>query len=250
METLNSLTASRLQNLEFVQFVRDTVSDVTSTGVSLLTQDAPLRNYLDTLVPDVNKLELAVRNPTKNPFTDQLIEKDKARDTAFARFVRRLAYFELSDNELEQKACNTLSILLDLHRNTPRLNYQAQTSATDNLLSDLLKEPYASALKQIDLQAEINALKTTNEAFRNLSADKRADLAETDFVSTKEMRTSIAAFMASFGNYVEAMAVAHPANVEWEKILKVMNVVRKRYADLLARRTSATKTTPEAPAEG
>ncbi|MBP1617713.1 MAG: hypothetical protein H6Q14_1540 [Bacteroidetes bacterium] len=250
MEKLNSLTASRLQNLEFVQFVRDTVNDVTGTNVSLLTQDVPLGNYLNALTAGVDKLELAVRNPKKNPFTEQLIQKDQARDTAFIRFGRRLSYFELSNSEVEQKAYNTLSILWNLHRNTPRLNYQAQTSATDNLLSDLLKEPYASALGHIDMQTEVNALKATNDEFRILSSDKRAGIAEADFVSAKELRASLSISTNSFNGYVDSMASAYSGNAEWEKIVKAMNVVRNRYADLLARRTSPGKATPETPVGG
>ncbi|OJU48130.1 MAG: hypothetical protein BGN96_05330 [Bacteroidales bacterium 45-6] len=242
MEKLIPFAMGRLRNVELIQFVRDTVADATGSQVSLLVSDAPLAGYLSTLTSAASQYEFAVRNPQKNPFTELLIGKDQTRDLAFSRFGRKLAYFELSAVESEQKAAATLGILWNLHRNNSRLNYQAQTSATDNFLIDLAKEPYASALTALDLSGEVEAVRTTNDEFRAASSDKRAGLAESDFMSAKQLRTSLTTSASAFAGYVDSMALAYTGNAEWEKLVKVMNVVRQRYAEILARRGSTDKT--------
>lgn len=242
MEKLISLAPSRLRNLELVQYVRDTVADVTNTNASLLTSDVPLETYLNSLTTAAERYEYAVRNPQKNPFTELLLEKDQLRDLALTRFGRKLSYFELSEAASEQNAAATLAILWDVHRDASRLNYQAQTSATDNFLIDLTKEPYATAVAALDISGEIAAVKSSNDVFRAASADKRADLSTQEFVSSKELKTTLTTLATTFTNYVTSMATAYPDNTEWNSLVKVINVVRKRYVDLLAHRNTTSKT--------
>ena len=229
MKKLENLSVTALSTIVFVQFLRDTVTDIEGTQVGLLSSDKPLEAYLKKLKEGIDPYEAALRNPQKNPYTDQLLEKDKTRDNALNRFGWKLRYYGLTEDKDEKQAFTTLNLVWKVHRNNASLNQSAQTSATDNLLNDLTKEPYASAVNQLDLQAEIDAVKRTNDDFRSLADDKRAEKAGKEYSDSKLMRHSLSETYNAITGYVLALANAYPDNAEWSKLLAAINVTRKSY---------------------
>ena len=236
MKNLIALQVTSLRYLDLVQFLRDSITDIKHTEVSLLSSDLPLAGYLKRLEEDVDSFEEIIRNPQKNPYTDLLQEKDKIRDAALNRFGRKLSFYELSEDAGDKDAYSKMTALWKVHGKNARLNYQAQTSATDNLLNDLQKEPYATAAAKLDMQKEIDGIKASNDDFRLLADDKRAEEAGKEYCDAKEGKNSLTNSYSLMATYIEALAKAYEENAEWDKLLKALNVARKNYGNMLARR--------------
>ena len=247
MKTLHSCNVARLQQMEFITLLRETTADVETAAGNLTTTDVPLKRYLKETKDRIDPFETATRNPTKDPDTEVMHEKDKARDRAVSRFVLKFQSFKLSENEDEVNAFEVLQILWSRHRNVQGLNFSNQTGATDNLLNDLKKEPFASAVTKLHLEAEVTGIQTTNDAFRTFMASRRASEAEAEETHIIKMRRELTDKYTSLCIYVMAMTDAYPAVPEWGKALAAINVIRKRYTELLNRRAAALKDKPKKP---
>lgn len=174
MKTLHSCNVPRLQQMELVTLLRETTADVETAAGNLKTTDVPLKRYLKETKDGIDPFETATRNPTKDPDTEVMHKKDSERDKAVSRFVLKFQSFRLSEDSAEQTAYNNLQILWARHRNVQGLNNENQTGATDNLLNDLKKEPFASAVTKLHLEAEVTGIQTTNDAFRTFMVGRRA----------------------------------------------------------------------------
>ena len=123
------------------------------------------------------------------------------------------------------------------------LNNENQTGATDNLLNDLKKEPFASAVTKLHLEAEVAGIQTTNDTFRTFMVGRRATARDAAMEEThvNKMRRELTDKYTGLCIYVMAMTDAYPDVPEWAKSLAAINVIRKRYAEILTRRAAAQK---------
>ena len=243
MKTLQACNATKLQQMEFVTLLRETTADVEAAAGNLATTDVPLKRYLKETKDRITPFETATRNPTKDPDTEVMRQKDSERDKAVSRFVLKYQSFRLSENAAEQTAYNNLQILWSRHRNVQGLNNENQTGATDNLLNDLQKAPYAAAVTTLHLETEVAGIRTTNDAFRTFMATRRATAAAIAMEEThvNKMRRELTEKYTGLCTYVVAMTDAYPDVPEWGKALAAINVIRKRYTELLTRRAAALK---------
>ena len=243
MKTLHSCNVPRLQQMELVTLLRETTADVETAAGNLKTTDVPLKRYLKETKDGIDPFETATRNPTKDPDTEVMHKKDSERDKAVSRFVLKFQSFRLSEDSAEQTAYNNLQILWARHRNVQGLNNENQTGATDNLLNDLKKEPFASAVTKLHLEAEVTGIQTTNDAFRTFMVGRRATARDAAMEEThvNKMRRELTDKYTGLCIYVMAMADAYPDVPEWAKSLAAINVIRKRYAEILTRRAAAQK---------
>ena len=241
MKTLHSCNVARLQQMEFVTLLRETTADVETAAGNLKTTDVPLKRYLKETKDGCDHFEVVTRNPAKDPKTEEMRQKDNERDKAVSRFVLKFQFARLSDNAAERTAYGNLQILWDRHSGIQKLNFSNQTGAMDNLLNDLKKEPFASAVTTLHLEAEVTGIRTTNDAFRAFMADRRASEAEAEVTHIIKMRRELTDKYTGLCIYVMAMTDAYPDVPEWAKSLAAINVIRKRYAEILTRRAAAQK---------
>ena len=243
MKTLHSCNVPRLQQMEFVTLLRETTADVETAAGNLKTTDVPLKRYLKETKDGCDHFEVVTRNPAKDPKTEEMRQKDNERDKAVSRFVLKFQSFRLSEDSAEQTAYNNLQILWARHRNVQGLNNENQTGATDNLLNDLKKEPFASAVTKLHLEAEVTGIQTTNDAFRTFMVGRRATARDAAMEEThvNKMRRELTDKYTGLCIYVMAMTDAYPDVPEWAKSLAAINVIRKRYAEILTRRAAAQK---------
>lgn len=241
MKETETLHVASLQNMELVTMSRETTADIDNTGTGLLQTDVPLKRMTDELKGVTDLFETATRNPQDNPMKQQMNRLDADRDVAFRRFGRKLAYFELSDIEAEAQAYDVLEPLWKKHRDTPNLNHKNQTGATDNFLNDAAKSPYAEAIVTLTLQPEAEAVRTTNDAVKSLEDQSRGQAANEEVAKAKDLRRELTQSYNFLYTYIYTLANAYPDNAEWSTLLSHMNVIRKRYTELITRRRAATK---------
>lgn len=240
MKNLEQISPSRLTNLQVVQFMRDSRTDIMNTNVSQLQSDAPLKRYLEKF-DLVDKFDKGIVNIAGNPLSEEMNNKDALRDTSFRNFGRHLRYFEYSEDENESKAAQILTQLWNVHKDTPTMQPQKQTSATDNFLSDLANEPHASAAATLKLQGDIDRIKSSNDAYRTLWDDKRTQDIQREIVDTKGIKVELMSNYRDLAQYILSMAKANDDNAEWRKLLDALNAARKRYAETMRRQKSAAE---------
>jgi hypothetical protein len=231
--------------MEFVTMERETVVDIEATAVEILTADAPLKKYVVDVKNGIDPLEAATKNPRKDPKNKIINEKDERRDKAISRFGRRLYYFELSEDPDERAAFETLEPLWIQHRDILSMNKKNQTGSTDNFINDLKKEPFASAVTTLTMSPEQNAIEETNNDFRASESDKRSVKTTHENVKAKDLRKTLESANNNLCEYVYVMAKAYPDNAQWNKLLTVINVIRKRYSELLVHRQAHSKKKPD-----
>lgn len=247
MEPLKGLNIKQLTNTEFTQLLRDTLVDAKNTGVAILESDVPLKRYLTDVETGILPFETVTKNPQKDIYTQTLTEKDMLRDRAFRSFGRKLRTFEWSDNALELAAYQSLIILWDIHKDTPDKNVKDQSGATHNFLNDLDKEPYKSDLATLKMEKDRDKILITNNAYDEDAHNRRAALAAKGVTDTKAMRNNLSDAYRDVSEYILAMAKAYPEVTEWQTLLTNLNVTRKRYAELIARKMVAKKEEEESP---
>ena len=167
--------------------------------------------------------------------------KNSERRTAISRFGLRFKVYRLSEDADERQAYEALNLLWRKHRLVYPLNVQKLTGATDNFLNDLTKSPYADAVQRLHLQTDVDAIRAANEAYRTHAAQRRANEAQRTPVDVGVMRRAITEDYTRLSLYLAVMADAYPEVEAWSRTLSGLNILRKHYAELLARRAGARR---------
>lgn len=241
MKELMACNTTRLQQMEFITLMRETVEQIEMRGATLIETDAPLKRYTMAIKAAIGPLEGATRDPLRRPETAVAHTKNSERRTAISRFGLRFKVYRLSEDADERQAYEALNILWRTHRLVYPLNVQKLTGATDNFLNDLTKSPYADAVQRLHLQTDVDAIRAANEAYRTHAAQRRANEAQRTPVDVGVMRRAITEDYTRLSLYLAVMADAYPEVEAWSRTLSGLNVLRKHYAELLARRAGARR---------
>ena len=239
MKDLVACTPGRLQQMEFITMMRETVDHIETKAATLLEKDAPLKRYTLALKAGTDALEEVTRNPQQRPETAVARSKNHERKLAISRFGLRFKVYRLSADESERGAYETLRIVWKKHRLLYLFNVAQLTGTTDNFLNDLTKEPFKAAVEKLNLQADVEAIRTANEAYRTRAALLRARQAERIPSDVGAMRRAQTADYTTLCLYVAVMADAYPEVEVWSAILSGLNVIRKHFAEILTRRAGA-----------
>ncbi|HBG40176.1 DUF6261 family protein [Limibacterium fermenti] len=241
MKSLEALRQDSLQNMEYVTLMRETLADVEATKVELLTTDVPLQNYLGKVKNGIDPFEKMTKNPLKDPLTEIVAQKDFIRSKRTRQFRKKLYYYELSENPEELAAFETLEPVWLAHRNILSKNVKGQTGETDNLLNDLSKEPFVSALGTLNLTTDRDGMQLANDEVREVETGKRTKTAVKENSKSRELRRQLSADYSNLMEYIAVLAKAYPDQAEWNKLLTVVNVIRKRYKELIKHREGGKK---------
>ncbi|MFA5329907.1 MAG: DUF6261 family protein [Prolixibacteraceae bacterium] len=233
---LEPLRLAGLSNMEAGQLIIRHLSDLATIDPTLLT-DAPFNTYLQTLADQSGLFEKGLAQVRKNEETQKIELADADRDKADAAFGRALKLYSMSDDPAEVEASRALSILLNSFKNLPALSYEAQTIATDKLVSDLEGEHYSPKVSLLQMDRYVTRLKNTNDNFKPIFGGRMVTTATTESYDLKVIRSEMGIKYSEFAAYVLSMAKALETPL-FVQALGLLNTARKYYADLLARRTA------------
>lgn len=246
MLKLEPVRTSDLTNMEAGQLIRRTLDDLATIDQPLMT-DAPLNAYVQELTRQKGLYEKALAQIRKSEETEKIGLADKNRDQAIQAFTKSLKLYGVSDDLAEVEASRGLSIVLSNFKGLADLNYEAETMAIDKLVSELESPAHAAKVGLLNLGRYISRLKTTNEAFKTLFANRLVAEASTESYDMKVIRAELMKKYADMANYVLAMAKALNSPL-FLTALNLLNASRKYYSDMLARRTNG-KDDKEKPVE-
>lgn len=246
MLKLEPVRTSDLTNMEAGQLIRRTLDDFATIDQPLMT-DAPLNAYVQELIQHKGLYEKALAQIRKSEETEKIGLADKNRDKAVDAFGKALKLYAVSDDEAEVEASRGLSIVFANFKGLADLNYEAETMAIDKLVSELESPAHAGKVGLLNIGRYVTRLKTTNEAFKTLFANRLVSDASAETYDMKVIRAELLKKYADMANYVLAMAKALNTPL-FLTTLNLMNASRKYYSDMLARRTNG-KDDKEKPVE-
>jgi Family of unknown function (DUF6261) len=237
MKELQTVALARLTNLEFGQHVKSICK-----GIGLLGNlgDVNLKNYLEQTNDHIIDYDKAMLQVQKSDETAKIVAADTIRDNAVSALTRYLKVFELSEIEAEVLAYQSLNTLLKTYKGIQAWNFEEESNGIYNLVTDLNNAKYLPSVTLLKMNDYVSRITRTNDAFKTVFAGRTQETALKEVFDVKKLRANLKNTYTDLCNYVLSMAKTIN-NEEFNKSLEVINAVRKYYADLLAKRKSASK---------
>ena len=243
MKKLQSLSLTRLNNLEFEQHVKSIYTGIIEENESESEiKDASLIQYLNEMNLKSLAYDKSMLQIVKSDETAKIFRADETRDKALTCIQRHLSVFEFSPHTNQLLAFVSLNTLFSKYKGIQNWNYEKQTSGIDNLIADLQSEKYSDSAETIRMTEFAERLQTTNNDFKLLFNGRTHEQATKEVFDVKELRGALKISYENLINYVLAMAKAVNTD-EFNQSLKIINAVRKYYSDMIAKRISEKKTT-------
>lgn len=238
MKELQSLNLTRLSVLEFGQHIKTILIHIVRMGKGFIT-DPPLIKYLQGLQVQSDQYDKAMLQVAKSDETNKIVAADKLRDNVLTSLFRLLSAYELSEDEAQLLAYESLHNLFNTYKGIQRWNFEEETNGIDNLLVDLANAKYKPHVELLNMQPWVDKLTLRNEAFKNLFLGRTEEVFVKESYDIMAMRKEMKTLYADTAIYVLSQAKALD-NEQFNKCLEIMNAVRKYYHDLLAKRTGGT----------
>jgi hypothetical protein len=245
MKQLQTISLTRLSVLEFGQHIKSIHTNINLLGSGFIT-DAVLHHYLQALHTKMEGYDKAMLQITKSDETAKIVAADKQRDNALTALTRLLYVYELSENEAELAAYESLTTLFNTYKGIQKWNFEEESNGIDNLLTDLGDAKYKAHVELLKMQAWVVRIGNNNAAFKTLFAARTQEASGKESFDVIAMRRDIKAVYEDAAGYVLSMAKAQNTD-QYNKSLDVINAVRKYYHDLLAKRKNGAKDTPATP---
>lgn len=242
MKKLETLSLTRLSNLEFGQHAKTVHTNITNAsqfGADI--QDTVLTQYLNELNLKNQAYDRAMVQITKSDETAKIAQADELRDKALTCIQRYLSVFEFSPNSQDLLAYASLNTLFEKYKALQRWNFEEETNGIDNFVDDLRSDKYNTWATAIGMISYIDTLQESNNNFKVLFNGRTQEISSKEVFDVKELRSDLKTTYEKMVNYVLAMATAVDT-IEFNQTLTVTNTVRKYYADLLARKKSSNET--------
>lgn len=247
MKKLESLSVTRLTNLEFGQHIKSIQDNISGNRKAKITvQDPILQQYLEELNKRITAYDKAMMQITKSDETAKIVQAEGIRTKALISMQRYLSVYEFTPNAEQLLQFKSLQTLFNKFRGLQSWNYEEQTNGISALLADLKGEKYSKSVASLTMGDYVTVLQETHEIFKTIFAARFQERSEKEIFNVKELKTALKNTYEKLVQYVLVMAIAID-NDEFNKALSIINTVRKYYADMLAKRNSITKTEPPIP---
>jgi hypothetical protein len=240
MKELHVLSLTKLSILELGQHIKSVNSGIAQLGYPT---DVDFLAYITTSNQQIVNYDKAMLQIQKSDETEKIVHADKLRDNVISAMTRQLSVFELSEDDNEILAYKSLTSLFKTYKGIQTWNFEEETNAIDNLVTDLNNSKYQPSIDLLQMTNLVTRLTTNNTAFKTLFSGRTQETAGKEVFDTKKLRAQISATYNDMITYVLAMAKVKNTN-EFNKSLDIINAVRKYYADLLAKRKAVTSTAP------
>jgi Family of unknown function (DUF6261) len=244
MKPLQTLSLTRLSVLEFGQHIKSILANIDLLGQDFIS-DPVLTHYLQTLRNEMVTYDKAMLPIAKSDETAKIAAADKHRDNAVSALTRQLWVYEVSDDDAELAAYESLSTLFDTYNGIQKWSLEEETNGIDHLLADLLNSKYKPHVELLLMLRYVNRLEAANSAFKNLFMSRTKEATGKPKYDVPAMRKAIKTVYEDMVGYVLSMAKAKKTE-PYLKTLDVINTVRKYYHDLLAKRKPGSDDMPDA----
>ncbi|MGL2964946.1 DUF6261 family protein, partial [Flavobacterium sp. RSB2_4_14] len=168
MKKLETISLTRLTNLEFGQHTKSVKNNLLLLGGGTLITDPILTDYIARLGTETTNYDRAMVQIFKSDETAKIAAADEARDKAFSSLLRYLNVYELSEIPEEVLAFTSLKTLFDTYGDVKKMNFEKESNAIDNLIIDLDNTQYKPHVILLNIGTYIDRLTTANNNFKTL----------------------------------------------------------------------------------
>lgn len=180
---MKTVDLAKLQNAEHLSYDQEVLKLLTEAAQPALE---PLRTQLATGTAQ----DAAQKAIKKSSFTDQLTEKDRARDEVFRGLHLRVQSETYSVDANAKEAAKRLAIVLNTYGNLAAENLQKETTDIESLLQELQGDKYLADANLCGVTQWAMWLQDANNDFQNLYTTRRDDQSAQPVFDMKAIRKS------------------------------------------------------------
>lgn len=222
-----------LRNSELLQFFRDIVAHCKRFDVTALL----LLPQVTSLIGEITSLEEVYNKEAGSDVTDLLADLDSKRDKAINGI--KVTCEGLSNYFKDERAHAAKLIFDSIDRygiGISRLNYQAETSVIEAILTDWKKKKkLATALEELNLGEWADELEALNTTFSVTYHDRVDDILVAAGDSFTELRVDAIEIYKELCKNIGAHSILSE-NKDYQKLGDAINVIIEGYKELLSKR--------------
>lgn len=230
MNLIPKFTAFR--NTESLQFFKDVAEICNKNDVEHLKLTEPLAR-LEQNNRDLND---SFKVMSKSDLTEMLTRYDQRRDDAIV-CLRKIAdgYTNHHKAELRQAGLKILQTIDKYGGSIQKLNYQAQTSTTDNLCKDLKSAPIAATVEAIGMTEVVAEMEEANRLFSDTYLLRIQESANNDQIATGQLIQEAIQNFRTLVAHIKAHNVITPSE-NYTNLLKQISELTAKYNSLVSNR--------------
>lgn len=231
------------RNTESLQFFTDVVDICKKNDVQKLKLTDPLAR----LEQNNRDLSASFKVMSGSDLTEMLTHCDQRRDDAVV-CLRKVAdgYTNHHKPELRQAGLKILQTIDKYGGSIQKLNYQSQTSTTDNLCKDLKSAPIAATVEAIGMTEVVAEMEEANRLFSDTYLRRIQESANNDQIATGQLIQEAIHNFRTLVAHIKAYNVITPSD-DYTSLLKQISELTDKYNSLVSNR--AKKDNEEAPQE-
>lgn len=222
------------RNSESIQFFNDVLAICKKNNV----QELNLADPVAKLEQNSSDLSNSFKKEQKSDLTERLTTYDQRRDEALV-CLRKVADGYTNHFDAQKRAAG-LAVLNAIDKyggSIHRLNYQAQTSVTDNLFKDLTGEKLAGQIEHMGMVDIVFEMKEANQLFNDTFLQRVQENAANEQVATGKLVQEAIRNFRTLIAHIQANNLLNPS-VAYEHLLKQISQLIDKYDSLVTARTS------------
>jgi len=233
-----TIKLTHLRNSEFIQFIKNLLEIVKANDPKVLK----VKTQCDDLTAILTVLNAMFKTDLGSVITLELQEIDTRRDTALVGIEMQIKSYTYHFEQAKQAAAHALiDSLANYGPGISRLNYQAESSTIDSLISKWESEPQlVDALTTLNLNNWAGEIKTANGLFNNRYLARIKDNADAPELKTIELRKRITKTYRILLSHLEAHTILSGKAVYTETIDQI-NLLIEQYNKLVAGRKKSNE---------
>lgn len=231
---LNKLSTSQLHYVESGQFIIRFLTDFNNSILDA-TLDPEFNSLYESLKFQSPNYDRALMQIKARAESETLLKLDEIRDRKIATIRKAVDVFKFADDQAEKEAYALMMTVLRTYNGLEKMNFEAESLATDNFIAELRNPHYWMAVQTLGLQNHLQVLETANVNFKSLFSTRSSGIISTEVYDTKALRKNILDTYKDLAEYVFVMAKQKKSSY-YIDILTILNVGRSYYSDIIARR--------------
>jgi hypothetical protein len=227
---VNSLNRNNLPNATHIQYYEEFCVAAERYGIDK-SDMAALYALLVVVLKDE---DVALKKINKSAYTAEIADEDSYRDELWRGMVDTNKAAMLHYDDEVRQAAKTNKIVFDTYGNLAPLSLDDESSSITNVLQDM-RGKYADSVVKVGLTGWADALETSNNNVKRLMRERYSESADKTDIVLREARQKVDAAYNAVVERINA-AIIIEGEEKYRDFVTAINVVIKRYADIMAQR--------------